>query len=144
VERRQLRAHHNPFPAQDVANVFLPSGFAGGTESIYFLLAYFGIQSVFLLGSIYFVRFQYIKTMITGLILFLVLVFFVHTVLGLFMPPGNFFEPFTVYRIYNATKGELMVELPEWLSSILLFLMKYALPPCLWVVTYFRLKEKEV
>jgi hypothetical protein len=67
-----------------------------------------------------------------------------HKVIDSFMPHGSFFRPFTVYRVSDVFKGELMIELPEWLSSILLFLIKYSLAPCLWVVAYFRLKEKEV
>lgn len=136
--------HSITYHAEDVANVFYPKGYVGGGAFIYILLSYFAIQSIFLLGSVYFVKFQFIKTLVAGLVVFLVLVFFVHKVLGSFMPPGGFFEPFTVYRIFDATKGELSVQLPEWLSSIMLFLTKYALAPCLWVVTYFRLKEKEV
>lgn len=141
---RALEAHVNVYPEQDVVNVFLPKDFAGGKEFLYFILGYFAIQSIFLLGSVYFVRFQFVKTLISGLIVFLVLVFYFHKIIESFMPHGNFFEPFTVYRIYDTGKGDLMVELPGWLSSILLFLMKYALPPSLWVVIYFRLKEKEV
>jgi len=144
IRESQLKAHYNPFPAQEVANVFSRSGFAGGSETIYLLLAYLAIQSIFLLGSVYFVRFQFIKTLVAILIVFLVLVFFVHKVLGAFMPYGNFFKPFTVYRIYDQVTGDQMIELPEWLSFILLFLIKYSLAPVLWVVTYFRLKEKEV
>jgi hypothetical protein len=136
--------HRITYRAQEMANVFAPKEFGGGDESIYLLLGYFAIQSIFLLGSVYFAKFQYIKTLVSGLVVFLVLVFFVHKVLGSFMPHGSFFKPFTVYRVFDATKGELSVQLPEWLSSILIFLMKYSLAPALWVVAYFRLKEKEV
>ncbi|OQP63484.1 hypothetical protein A3860_24390 [Niastella vici] len=132
-----------PYPAEKVANVFV-SWKDGDNIFIYFLLAYFAAQSIFLLGSVYFVRFQYIKTLVSGLVVFLILVFFVHKVLGLFMPQGGFFQPFTAYRVFDETKGSLSIKLPEWLSSMLIFLIKYSLAPYLWVVTYFRLKEKEV
>jgi len=136
--------HSITYQAVDVVNVFFPKGSAGGDAFIYMLMSYFAIQSIFLLGSVYFVKFQFIKTLVAGLIVFLILVFFVHKVLGSFMPPGGFFEPFSVYRIFDTTKGQLIVQLPSWLSSSVLFLTKYALAPCLWVVTYVRLKEKEV
>jgi hypothetical protein len=110
----------------------------------YMLLIFFGVQSIFLLGSVYFVKNQYIKTLVSGLVVFLFMVFFIHKVMGSFMPDGNFFEPFTVYRLWHTSQGEAMIQLPEWFSSILLFLAKYTLAPGLWVVTYFRLKEKEV
>jgi hypothetical protein len=141
---RAVREHLGPIRAESIVNVFFAT--KGGRENflLYFLLAYFGIQSIFLLGSIYFVKNTYIKTLIFGLIVFLFLIFFVHKILGSFTPDGGFLKPFTVYRIFDNTKGELSVQLPEWFSMILLFLIKYALAPCLWVVTYFRLKEKEV
>jgi hypothetical protein len=63
--------------------------------------------------------------------------------MGAFMPSGGFFEPFTVYRVFNKQEDS-MILLPEWFSAIMLFLTKYTLAPALWVVTYFRLKEKEV
>ncbi|MBO9200918.1 MULTISPECIES: hypothetical protein [Niastella] len=139
-----LEQHHRaPRPPQELLNVFIPDDSAK-EFLFYILLIFFAVQSIFLLGSLYFVKFQYIKTLVSGLIVFLVLVFFVHKVLGSFMPDGSFFEPFRVYKIWNTGQGDVMILLPEWFSSILLFLTKYALAPCLWVVAYFRLKEKEV
>lgn len=133
---------HLPFRPMEVANVFAPSD--GSPVNFFILLMFFAVQSIFLLGSVYFVKFHFVKTLVAGLIVFLVLVFFVHEVLGSFMPNGSFFQPFTIYRVYDPAHGDVMVQLPEWLSSIMLFLTKYALAPCLWVVAYFRLKEKEV
>lgn len=141
---RAVREHLGPVRAESIVNVFFAA--KGGAENflIYFLLAYFGIQSIFLLGSIYFVKNNYIKTLISGLIVFLFLMFFVHKILGSFTPNGGFVKPFTVYWIFDDAKGELSVQLPEWFSEILILLAKYTLAPCLWVVAYFRLKEKEV
>jgi hypothetical protein len=145
VTRAVMEREHRPFNhPTEIMNVFVSSDQNDVNINYYFLLIYFGIQSIFLLGSIYFEKYHFIKTLVTGLIVFLVLVFFVHKVLGSFMPDGGFFKPFTVYRIYDHQKGELSVQLPEWFSMIMLFVIKYALAPCLWVVAYFRLKEKEV
>lgn len=144
IRSKAALIHFANYPIQEVTNVFFPPKLAEANIFIYILLGYFVIQSIFLLGSVYFVNFQFIKTLVAGLIVFLILVFFVHKVLGSFMPYGGFFTPFTVYRVNDVLKGELMIKLPEWLNSILLFLIKYSLAPCLWVVTYFRLKEKEV
>ncbi|THU40896.1 hypothetical protein FAM09_01920 [Niastella caeni] len=134
--------HRIPYPAEKIANVFV-SWKDGDNILVYFLLAYLSIQSIFLMGSVYFVRFQYIKTLVSGLVVFLFLMFFVHKVLGSFMPPGGFFKPFTVYRVFVSNES-LSVHLPEWISTILLFLIKYSFAPMFWVVTYLRLKEKEV
>ena len=144
VAQTVMEREHKPFShPTKVINVFMASDRNDVNLNFYLLLIYFGIQSIFLLGSIYFVKYHYIKTLISGLIVFLVLVFFVHEILGSFMPNGWFYKPFTVYRI-NDHQGEFSITLPEWLSSILLFIGQYALAPALWVVAYFRLKEKEV
>jgi hypothetical protein len=144
VAQSIMEREHRPFTRPtEVVNVFMSPDQNGFNVNFYFLLIYFGIQSIFLLGSIYFVKYHYIKTLISGLIVFLVLVFFVHEILGSFMPNGWFFKPFTVYRV-NDHQGDLSIQLPEWISSILLFITKYALAPSLWVVAYYRLKEKEV
>lgn len=135
------REHKAPRQVQEVLNVFVTE--KEDQLHYYLLLFFFEIQSIFLLGSVYFVKNQYIKTLVSGLVVFLLLVFFVHKVMGSFMPDGGFFEPFTVYRVFNK-EGDTMVLLPEWFSDIILFLTKYALAPALWVVAYFRLKEKEV
>ena len=137
------RMHHAPKPPQQLLNVF-ESDVRGDEFLFYILLIFFAVQSIFLLGSVYFVKNQYIKTLISGLVVFLFMVFFIHKLLGSFMPDGGFYQPFTVYRIYNSDQGDVMIQLPEWLSSILLFITKYTLAPALWVVAYVRLKEKEV
>jgi hypothetical protein len=130
------------YSPQEIINVFV-SPFSSVNLFFYVLIIYFSIQSIFLLGSVYFAKYSYIKTLIWGLIVFLVLVFWEHKIVESFMPHGSFYLPFTKYRVTENGK-DLMVRLPEWMSSIMLFLMMYTLPPILWIVTYFRLKEKEV
>lgn len=139
---RYVQENKSGFHPQEIVNVFV-SPFSSFNLFYYVLIFYFSIQSIFLLGSVYFSKYSYIKTLVWGLIVFLVLVFWEHKIVDSFMPHGSFFKPFTVYRVFENGK-ELMIRLPEWFSSILLFLMMYTLPPILWIVTYFRLKEKEV
>lgn len=137
------RHHQTPRPPQELLNAFV-WGEGGDNFYFYVMLIFFAVQSIFFLGSVYFVKSQYIKTLISGLIVFLFMVFFIHKVMGSFMPDGGFFKPFTVYRVWKTNVGDAMIQLPEWFSAILLFLTKYMLAPGLWVVAYFRLKEKEV
>jgi hypothetical protein len=134
--------HRVGFHPQEIANIFV-SRDTPVNLYFYLLIIYFSVQSIFLLGSVYFSKHSYIKTLVWGLIVFLILVIWEHNIVESFMPHGSFFKPFTVYRITENGK-DLMVHLPEWISTILVFLMTYALPPLLWVVTYLRLKEKEV
>lgn len=129
--------------AAQVINVFVTPQAQGDNFYIYFFLVYMGIQSAFLLGSVYFVKFNYVKTAVSVLVIFVCLAFFIHKVMGSFMPDGGFNEPFSIYRIYKPG-GDIAVTLPDWLSNILLFLFKYTMAPVFYVATYFRLKEKEV
>jgi hypothetical protein len=45
----------------------------------------------------------------------------------------------------QAENGEQrLVQLPGWVGEVLRILFLYAITPLLWLVTYYRLKEKEV
>lgn len=143
-ETLALQHHVKAKPAADIANVFVSLKSEGDNYYVYFVMAYFGIQSLFLLGSIYFVKNGFIKTVVCVLVVFLLLMFFVHKLMHLFVPEGEFFEPFSIYRIFNKTQGDVAVLLPGWLNSLLLFLVKYTLAPVCWLAAYYRLKEKEV
>jgi hypothetical protein len=110
-----------------------------------FLLYYFTVQAAFLLGSVYFEKYSFIKTVIccfvAGFILFLLLFFFNEKML----PRGDYFRGFfTTYRVYVEGGNDHLVQLPSWMGEVLRFLVTYALPPFLWTATYFRLKEKQV
>jgi hypothetical protein len=84
-----------------VVNVFVAPPGMSGTDNfyVYFLLLYIGLNAAFLLGSVYFVKFNFIKTIVSVLVIFLFFVFFIHKVIHLFMPNGSFFEPFSIYKL---------------------------------------------
>ena len=61
------------------------------------------------------------------------------------MPHGSFYEGITSYRLYEGDgDGERIIRLPDWIDTGGAFLLKYAFAPVFWVVTYFRVKEKEI
>jgi len=129
---------------QDVINVFQAPPEQGDNFYIYLLTLFVGVQSAFLLGSVYFVKFNFIKTTVSVFIIFVAFMLVVHKLMHLFMPHGDFADPFTIYRVWQPDNTQVAILLPVWLSNILLFLFKYTLAPVFWVATYFRLKEKEV
>jgi len=110
------------------------------------LLIYFAVQSAYILGSVYFSRFSFIKTTISLLVVGLLIIVFIGKILNSFMPDGNFYEGITSYRLYdvNVVDGEKFIRLPEWVNTGTTFLLKYAFAPVFWVATYFRVKEKEI
>jgi hypothetical protein len=110
---------------------------------IYLMLIYVAVQAAFLLGSVYFSKYSFVKTAISLLVIFLLLMFYVHNVLDSMMPKGHFYEGLATYKVYE--KGqEKVVMIPASIGKTVGFLLMYAFAPIFWVVTYFRLKEKEV
>jgi len=135
------------FSPRKIVNVFWGNERAGRVNiNIFFLflLSYFAIQSAFILGSVYFVKFSFIKTALVLIAAFLFIIMFTGKVLGSFVPIGGFSNGFSTYHLYSDGDMDKIIHLPEWINSIVLFLLKYAFAPIFWVVTYFRLKEKEI
>lgn len=108
------------------------------------LLLFFSLQSIFLLGSVYFEKYSFIKTIITGFVVFFILFFFVYFLYDM-MPKGEYSNGFlTSYRVYHNSSFSYMVRLPDWMGQFMNYLFMYAIAPFLWIVTYYRLKEKQV
>lgn len=95
-----------------------------------FFIFPFTIASIFLLGSIYFNRFHYIKTAI-ALTLFCILWW------------GS-----TLYFLNLITKDTVWIGNQYWVSEENVMnvfgLVGLAITACFWITTYIRLKEKEV
>jgi hypothetical protein len=114
-------------------------------STINFLLFFFSVQSAFLLGSVYFEKYSFIKTIIScfvaGFILFCFMYFFNDKLL----PNGDYPRGFlTSFRVHVDGVNDHLVEVPRWIGEVFRFLIMYAVAPFFWVVTYFRLKEKQV
>jgi hypothetical protein len=108
------------------------------------LLCYFIVQSAFLLGSVYFEKYAFIKTTVTLLIfLGVILVFHVKVVQSL-LPVDWSRHPFLDWVKDRDTPNMQVVRVSPQLLSILGHLLIYGPAPLMWLVTWFRLKEKQV
>jgi hypothetical protein len=136
-----------PFVPAKICNIFLSATNSrdANTENslLYFLLIFFSIQTTFLLGSVYFPKFSFIKTVLALLIVSFFFTVFVSKVLSPFLPTGYFYQGITSYSF---TEGgvEKIIQLPEWINGALRKTLEYGYIPIIWLVTYFRLKEKEI
>lgn len=144
-------SRNNPsyvFKPIEVANVFSkPLGASPNTPPyfLYFLILYINLQAAFILGSIYFPAYSFIKTCITLLLVFLFGVFLIGTLLDSMMPSGSFYDGIFSYVIYEEGSPVMRgVRLSEGLSAVLKYLAMFGFLPLLWSAAYFRLKEKEV
>lgn len=136
------------FVAAKVVNVFTgPPNMPPDMPNIffYFLLMYLNGQSAFILGSIYFSGYSFIKTAIALLVVILAVIFYMANILDGFMPQGHFGNSFFAY-VVSGPDGtyERGARLPEWMAFAIKYLFMYGFLPLLWSAAYFRLKEKEV
>jgi hypothetical protein len=146
------------FDPGKVMNVFVLPDTNPGVPNVfyYFVLAYFAVQSAFILGSVYFPKFSFIKTVIALLLVSLLFVFIVTKIIHPIMPQGGYYKDITSYRVFHVTQlstgstvvsdddTDKIVSLPGWINEVLIALVKYAFAPLFWIVTFYRLKEKEI
>ena len=109
------------------------------------LLGYFAIQSAFLLGSVYFARWAFIKTIVAVLVFWLIFILFMDKGLREWLPEGWHYDSMMQWANNTSQQGpNQFIRLPPSFQGIVIFLIQYSIAPALWVITYFRLKEKEV
>lgn len=105
----------------------------------YIVLTYFVIQTIFLLGSVYFERFVFIKT---GLAIFgfCLLLYLINLLVAYGLMQGKVDAfPFAMLRV-----NYVSVNPPNFMKQILGVVFGYLLVPFLWVVCYIRLREKQM
>ena len=106
--------------------------------------AFFPLQALYLLGSVYFERFSFIKTTLAGLIIILLFAFYAGHLTKWIMPENASFFSVTSVRLYNEGQPDKIYQLSPFISDSIDFLFKYLWLPVLWTASYFRLKEKEI
>ncbi len=144
---------HNPealFVPETVANVFAKvSSHDNGNPFnalTTVLLIFFAVQGAYALGSIYFPAYSFIKTTIALLLVILFFIFMIGKVLYPILPKGGFGSSFSEFNLLGPENqwGRRVIQLPSWTGNVFLGYFKFLLAPAFWVITYFRLKEKEV
>jgi len=110
-----------------------------------FLTSYFAFQSVYMLGSVYFTRSAFIKTTVSVLLFMLIYVAFVSEGVGRQLPPEWFIKDLFQWQRASSLVGQgQWVKLPFAIECALKILLIYGIPVLFWVITFFRLREKEV
>jgi hypothetical protein len=97
--------------------------------TIYLVFFFFSIQSIFLIGSVHFKKYSFIKTIITGFVAYLILFSLVFFLYRQFVPGGE--------------RVDGPVTISEWIPQVVWFLV-HVIAPVSWMVTYYRLKQKQV
>ena len=99
-------------------------------STINFLLFFFSVQSAFLLGSIYFEKYSFVKTFISGFVgcflLFCLMYFFNQELL----PNGDYPQGFlTAYRVRVDGVNDHLVQVPRWIGEVFRFMVMYTIAP---------------
>jgi hypothetical protein len=107
-----------------VINIFSVDFFRfNSRRTLNFLLFFFSVQSVFLLGSVYFRKYNLIKTIISCFVIWMLCMALVYAVHVLIDPLDNGPIPDEVTR--------------------LIIVLAYLIAPLLWWIAYYRLKAKQ-
>lgn len=135
-------AKHPENPAARILDLF-NEDMGTATTYFFFLVA----QAVVLVGSVYFERYSLVKSLL-GVFAFFFILFYLNQVIAnslIRQPVSNAF-PFSGFTvdISGANAERIDVKLPESLTNPLRLAGRVLLIPFLWLVAYFKLKEREV
>lgn len=110
-------------------------------STIFFL--YFTVQAFFIVGSLFFNKYSFFKTVIVLLFVWIFIVFLPHPVINSILPRGIFADGLTAFEVLDF-KGNRLVKMPTWFTFSFHFFSNYIITLGLWLTTYFLLKEKQV
>lgn len=142
----QFLIAHDPERQAGIINVFRAAVLPFDKVSmINVILIFFAVQSAFLLGSVYFAKYSFVKTVITGFVVFFLVFCLIYLLYEHLMPKGGYQEVFLMsYRVFTGGNEDHLVRLPGWIGEAFHFILLYGIAPFFWVVSYYRLKEKQV
>lgn len=107
-------------------------------------LGYLSLQAFFLLGSVYFQRFAFIKTVVGGLLIGVVFVLFIAYLIKPIFPSHVEMHGIFELRTDEGQDSSFSYSLPAWQTYLMRYAVQYIWVPVFWAATYFRLKEKEL
>jgi len=152
LSNNRIESHPQYWPGSTVRvlpvtvyNIFTAAGSPIPEKEYHeFTSLYFTVQAVFLLGSVYFTRFSFIKTVVAVLLFALVFTAIQRGIVYPLLPKGwlNNFLSWTEWA-YEAGPPNRELRLPYNLEAFFIALSRFGLPLFFWFVTYLRLKEKE-
>ncbi|MBS1603830.1 MAG: hypothetical protein JST42_14280 [Bacteroidetes bacterium] len=131
-----------PIQPAPLYNVFSNQAFIPETRT--FLAGFFSAQALFFLGSVYFTRWTFIRSVIVGLLCLLTFVVIDAKLINFFLPSG-WHDVFFLWVYNDADQHPVRyVRLPHTTGKILNIFIAVCAPLFLWIITWQRLKEKEV
>ncbi|HEY6899373.1 MAG TPA: hypothetical protein VI233_01975 [Puia sp.] len=132
-------------PPSSVYNIFTgESGPIPEREIHLFLMGFFSIQAVFILGPVYFTRYAFIKSILAVLTCLLLVVIVEAKLINLFLPAGWSNLHFSWVQYDDEGHPSRFIYLPGWQTKLFTFLIQFGVPVLIWTITYFKLREKQI
>jgi len=111
----------------------------------YFLYTYFAIQAFYLLGAVYFSRYTFVVTTVVGAIIIFLFGYYITRIDHNMFEKGYSWELIGVERYDVKEKGQYyLYSLSPGITSFLKYLVQFAWAPLFWLISWYRLKEKEM
>ena len=117
-------------------------GFGGAVK--YFICAYVGVQSLYLLGSVYFSRYSFIITTVVVAAFIFSFGYYLTRIEHNMISPADWNLVNVRKFDRSANGGYFLYSLSPAVTNTLKYAALFAWAPVFWLVTWFRLKEKEV
>jgi len=108
------------------------------------VIAFFAIQSFYLLGSVYFQHAAFIKTTLVAVLTIFVLVYLYKMVLDGLLPAGYIWRGFDITYFGNDGSWSKTYSASPGVTHFLSWVLRLIWAPFFWTVTWFRLKEKQI
>ena len=133
---------HNAINYQTLYNSVEIFSFNNSIAQVVFV-AFFNISGVMLLGSLYFNRVSYIKVSLL-ICTFLIVTYFINLLFAsFFFNQIDLAVPFR--NIFLKVDKEVgIIDMPSVPATVIGFTIAYILPATLWLLSYLRIKEKEI
>lgn len=104
---------------------------------------FIALQAAFILGSVYFNKYAFVKTVLVLLTIGLCYALFVHFVTRNLFPNHLNVNGLSSVRTWDGDDSKIY-QLAPWVETTSEVVLKYIWAPVLLIATYFRLKEKEL
>lgn len=115
-----------------------------GAAIPYFISAFFAVQAAFILGSAAFKRFAFIITIVLIATFLFLFIYYVSKVTTNSFPGYNF-ELFSLTEHSERGKDTYKeYQLSPVIKESVLFFLKFLITPALWLITWVKLKEKQI
>jgi hypothetical protein len=112
----------------------------------YFLYAYFALQAFYLLGAVYFSRYTFVLTTVVGAIVIFAMAYYINRLDdAMFDKDGISWQLVSANKYNVQEKGKYhQYSLSPGIISVLKYFLQFAWAPLFWIISWYRLKEKEM